>query len=447
MQRRSFLASFGFAGTAGLAPRGEAREAATEQTKVTVGGLDLAELEIIDTHVHPPTPMTLGESYRTWNSSFVEALLPSYDFPEKETLRAKLAGDFEKHLYNLPRQTGYFNYVGRVYGVSPDLAGFDSIIARNIGGDFKAYVRSILDREKISKIVLQSRGQEPRLPESHVPPERFVWTYSVTDLLQRDWAIAKGAKEIDDVLARLDGIMETCVSNACVAFKIAIAYFRPLAVGKVKKSEAAAALKSLLAQEPSGYRSFGGKTPYYDDPNLEQAQRTYQDFLLKHIFVKAGQLGVPMVIHIAVGLHPALQFKFNDPTDLYETFRDEEVERAYTQFVLIHTSYPYHHFLAAMLSQFPNVFTDLSFFSKFPGTVEETLRAFLSLAPPEKVMHGSDSNNVPEEIGYCADNTRRALGKVLNEFRSHYGWTDADCRRIATRVLAGNARRVFKIQA
>lgn len=445
MRRRRFLAAFGLAGSAGLATRAEARAQAAPGARIPVGGLDLGELEIVDTHVHPPNPMTLADSYRTWNSSFVDALLPSYDFPEKEALRARLAQDFEKHLYNLPRQTGYFNYVARVYGVSPDLAGFDSVMARNIGGDFKAYVRSILDREKIGKVVLQSRDSEPRPPEGHVPRERFVWTYSVTELLQRDWAVSKEAREIDDVLGRVDQILETAVANACRGFKIAIAYFRPLAIGKVRKEEAAAALKAILAREPSGYRSFPGRIPYYDDPKLEQAQRLYQDFLLKHIFVKAGRLGMPMVIHIAVGLHPALQFQYNDPTDLYETFRDEEVERAYTRFVLIHTSYPYHHFLAAMLSQFPNVFTDLSFFSKFPGTVEETLRAFLSLAPPEKVMHGSDSNNVPEEIGYCADNTRRALAKVLNEFRTHYGWTDADCRRIATQVLAGNARRVFQI--
>jgi predicted TIM-barrel fold metal-dependent hydrolase len=445
MRRRSFLASFGFAGSAGLAGRAEGGARAAPQARIAVGGLDLTGLEIIDTHVHPPDPMTLADSYRIWNSSFVDALLPSYDFPEKEGLRARLAKDFEDHLYNLPRQTGYFNYVARVHGVSPDLAGFDSVMARHIGGDFQAYVGSILDREKIGKVVLQSRDSEPRPPEGHLPRERFVWTYAMTDLLQREWAVGQGAKGIDDVLDRLDRIMEISVANACVGFKIAIAYFRPLAIRRVKKEEAAAAFKSVLAREPSGYRSFPGRIPSYDDPDLEQAQRAYQDFLLKHIFVKAGRLDVPMVIHIAVGLHPALQFKFNDPTDLYETFRDEEVERAYTRFVLIHTSYPYHHFLAAMLSQFPNVYTDLSFFSKFPGTLEETLRAFLSLAPPEKVMHGSDSNNVPEEIGYCADNTRRALAKVLNEFRTHYGWTDADCRRIATQVLAGNARRVFRI--
>ena len=98
-----------------------------------------------------------------------------------------------------------------------------------------------------------------------------------------------------------------------------------------------------------------------------------------------------------------------------------------------------------MISQFPNVFTDVSFYSKFPGTLEEILRTFLSLAPSEKVMHGSDSNNIPEETGYCASNTRRVLAKVLNDFIAYYGWSEKDCEKIARNVMTENARRVFRI--
>jgi len=101
--------------------------------------------------------------------------------------------------------------------------------------------------------------------------------------------------------------------------------------------------------------------------------------------------------------------------------------------------------VAAFLSQFPNVYADVSFYSNFPGTLEEILRTFLGLAPSEKVMHGSDSGSVPETIGYCADNVRRTLSKVLSDYRAHYGWTDGDCERMARNVLSENARRVYRI--
>ena len=60
-------------------------------------------------------------------------------------------------------------------------------------------------------------------------------------------------------------------------------------------------------------------------------------------------------------------------------------------------------------------------------------------------MHGSDSNNVPEEIGYCASNTRRVLARVLNDYKTYYGWTQADITKIADNVMHKNARRLFRI--
>ena len=154
-----------------------------------------------------------------------------------------------------------------------------------------------------------------------------------------------------------------------------------------------------------------------------------------------------VIIHTAVGLHPALRFDWNSPLGLYQTFQDDEIKRVETQFVLIHTGYPLHHHVAAFISQFPNVHTDVSFYAKFPGVLEEVLRAFIGLAPSEQTMHGSDSNNVPEEIGYCADNFRRVLAKVLSDYRYHYGWTDKDCEKIARNVMSENAKRIYKINA
>ena len=185
--------------------------------------------------------------------------------------------------------------------------------------------------------------------------------------------------------------------------------------------------------------------PYYKEAALNEALRTYQDYIYKQIFVKAGELERPIIIHTAVALHPALRFEFNNPLGLYDVFQDNEIRKAATQFVLIHTGYPTHDVVASMISQFPNVYIDMSFYAKFPGVLEETYRTFLALAPSEKIMHGSDSNNVPEEIGYCASNTRRVLSRVLNDYRTYYGWSQADVTKMAENVMHRNARRVFRI--
>ncbi|HEY7817312.1 MAG TPA: amidohydrolase family protein, partial [Vicinamibacteria bacterium] len=436
MSRRTFLKSVGLLGGAGFASGQESPQSA---------GLELGEIDVIDVHVHPPQPMTLRQSYDGWNSSFVDALLPAYDYPQKEELREKLGGVFKGHLYRMPRQIGYYNYMARVYGVEPTLEGFDSVLETKLQGDFTEYISSILDRERIPAVVLQSRSSEPVRPESAIPRDRFVWTYAVGDLIQPTWPRAHEAKELGEVLELIDTILKRAAENDCRGIKIPIAYYRPIVIEAVEREEAASALKSFRDVPPSGQRAFPGPIPLYDDPAISRAVHRYQDFLLKHMYVRAGEMGLKVIIHTAVGLHPGLRFDYNSPVDMYHTFQNDDVKRAYTEFVLIHTGYPYHHHVAALLSQFPNVYTDVSFYAKFPGTLEETLRAFLSLAPSEKVMHGSDSNNVPEEIGYCADNGRRVLGKLLGEFQSYYGWTRKDCLVAAENVLSENARRIYRI--
>jgi predicted TIM-barrel fold metal-dependent hydrolase len=411
----------------------------------SVDTLDLNSLELVDTHVHPPQRMTLKQSYDMWNDSFVDAMVPDYDFPGKSELRRKLTEEFIDQIWNLPRQTGYNNYMARTYGVAPTLEGFDSVVSQHINSDaaFTGYIRSILDREKITTIVLQSTEADPIVPHSLVPRDRFVWTYPIVPLVHPEWAQKKAATTLQDVLGQLDKTLETAAANKCVAFKNASAYYRPFNLDKVEKRAADSALKALLAAKPAGHVAQGA--PYYKEPSLNAALKTYQDYLFKHIYVKAGELDRPIVIHTAVALHPALRFEYNNPLGLYDVFQDDEVRKAATRFVLFHTGYPSHHVVASMISQFPNVFVDMSFYSKFPGVLEETYRAFLALAPSEKVMHGSDSNNVPEEIGYCASNSRRVLARVLHDYKTYYGWTQADITKIAENVMHKNARRVFKI--
>jgi len=449
MKRRGFVQSFSAVGAA--AALGQYASAAwalelEEEFHPIVGSLDLASLKIIDTHVHPPVPMTLSQSYDKWNSSFVDAMLPSEEYDGKASLRSRLDESFKAHLYRMPRQIGYFNYVARTYGVTPDITGFDSVVTNGIAKGFPAYIKSILDRENVSSMVLESRSPDPVRPDTAVPTERFVWTIPIIELIQPEWAAANGLTSIKEVVREIRNIMQTAVENGCAGFKSSVAYYRPLTLEQIDENVADSSLRKLLANPATRFVP-GRKIAMYEDSDLKIAFRSYQDFLLKQIFIKAGELGVPVLIHTAVGLHPALRFEFNTPEHLHEVFLDEDLKKVETRFVLLHTGYPYHDYVAAMLSQFPNLYVDLSFYSKFPGILEETLRAFIGLAPSEKIMHGSDSNNVPEEIGYCAWNTRSVLAKILTDYKENYGWTQSDCNLAASNILSESATRVFKISA
>ena len=448
MLRRELLGSIGLGSAliaAGSSPSsGKVATSPYAGIPTKVGSIDLSDLEVIDVHVHQPSDIDDVQADELWNIDFVDALLPPEGTPGREARREKLLGEFRQHFYRVPRQIGMRNYVARVYGVPPTVEGLASVAAPHVGKDYSAYYGAVMDREKVATILLQSDDIEPTRPKSLVPDNRFVWKFSIAPLLQPAWAKGKHIHDIEAFESELHRVIDEAKASGARGIKMLIAYYRPLAYEPVSRAQAESDLKRVLAAPPASIGNAGCRNPVYADPELRRALKSYQDYLVKSIYVKAGRTGIPIVIHTAVALHPGLRLEYNDPSGMYAVFQDDDIRQAGTQFVLIHTGYPFHHQVAAFLSQFPNVYTDLSFFSNFPGVLEETLRVFLGIAPSEKIMHGSDSNT-PETVGYCAYNLRIVLAKVLNDYRTSYGWTDGDCESMARNIMSRNARRVYDI--
>ena len=453
MFRRSFLRTLGAGAAAGtvlgaLRPAAAAAGSSASEGVLNpvVAGLDLRDVDVVDSHMHPLIRSPISVAYDKQAAGFSEAFAQPGDYPGRAELLANMKRGFAEGIWDQPRRIGYFNYVARTYGVPATFEGFDSVVVKHIGSDadFTAYIGSILDREKIRTVVLQSEEPDPKVPpKTAIPPDRFVWTWPFAQTFLPSWAAKNHTTTLQDVVALLDRTLENAVASGCRGFKNISAYYRPYDLAHVTKSEAETALKALLAATP--VRTNTWDVPVYDKPALNAALKTYQDYLFKHVYVRAGELERPIIIHTAVALHPSLRPDYNNPLPLYDVFRDADIQKAGTRFVLIHTGYPSHQVVASMIGQFPNVYTDVSFFSKYAGVLEETYRALLGLAPAEKIMHGSDANTVPEEIGYCCWNSRAVLARVLSDFKTYYGWTAEDTTKAANNVLHGTARKIFRI--
>jgi predicted TIM-barrel fold metal-dependent hydrolase len=442
--KRAFLGGVGGSAAAvAVGPPLAAEGLRTRPLPAMAGTLDLNSVPIVDTHMHPLSRALISAKYAEQAESFTKAVLPSGDYPGKAALKAKLLAEFGEQVMGVSRRIGYFNYVARNHGVAPTIAGFDSVLAANSGSDaaFASFTKSVLDRENVAFVLLQSRSHDPVRPASALPQDRFEWTYHIADFATIAWARANGHTRIEDVVARIDRLLETAVANGCRGFKNDSTYYRSLTLHPASPRDAAAAMDTLLPLKPSGETSEG--RPIYDGDDANRAIRTYADYLFKHIYERAGQLGRPMIIHSAVVLHPALRLDYNDPAPLYDILTDPAIVSAGTHFVVIHTGYPAHHLLAAMNSQFPRLHVDLSHIAKYPGALEETLRALIGVGPTTKIMHGSDTGTIPEEIGYCAWNTRRALANILSEYKRDYGWLQSDIETAARNILSGNAMRLF----
>jgi predicted TIM-barrel fold metal-dependent hydrolase len=416
------------------------------------GSLDLSEVEIVDSHMHPVQRKLISQAYAGQIEEFASLAVPGGDYQGKSELLAHAREGGNELVMGAPRRTGYFNYIARTYGVAPTLEGFDSVTSRHIGSDvdFSRYITSIFEREKIATVVLQAAEPAPSPPATLIPADRYVWTTVVSELTRLRWVMSQGLTTLPDILAKIDKTMETAVEHGARGFKNMSAYYRPLALSKPGAADAEAALRLLLKSPPvvtdTKAPSPNDPNPVFADPAQGVALTTLEDFLFRHIYAKAGQLERPIIIHSAVALHPALRIDFNDPRPLYAVFIDPDIQKARTQFVIIHAGYPAPDVVAAFISQFPNVYTDVSFYSKYPGALLEVYRSLLALGPSNKIMHGSDANTVPEEIGYCAWNSRAVLAKVLTEYKASFGWTQADITTMAENVLHRTARGLFGIR-
>ena len=398
--------------------------------------LDLSAFEVIDVHTHMPAEVTPGDSQREQNLGFVDALLSREELANREEARKRILSKSDMHFWRNPRVVQLINFMSRENGGPPTVEATDAVVAPHIGKDFSGYIRTVMDRAKIRSILLQSNDLAPVRPKSLVPDDRFEWSYNIGPVIQPAWAKQQGIRTLADWKEAIDGIVDQCAANGCRGFKVPIAYYRAIAVHAITAADAESNMKRALALDGTTDGSAERQAEF------EAARSAYQDYLLKQLYIRAGQAGLRIIIHSAVGLHPALRFDWNDPRGLYEMFRDEDVLRAGTQFVIIHTGYPEHHHVAGFLSQFPHVYTDVSFCCQYPGALEEVLRAFLGVAPSEKILFGSDGS-VADRWAMCADSVRRVLSKVLSEYHQYYGWSMSECERAARNVMSENARRVY----
>lgn len=445
LSKRQLLGALAAGATALGARPVFAAESIEAPLKAMAGDLDLKTVPVIDTHMHPVRRSLISQQYVGQRDDFTAAVLPEGDFEGKPAVRERLLKGYADMVMGVSRRTGYFDYIARVHGVPPTVEGFDSVLRRHNGDDatFTRYVQSVMDRENVAMLVIQSPHTTPEAPSFLVPPGRTAWTYAISQMTDAEWARSHTLTSLADVTAAIDKEMETAAANGCRGFKNYSAYYRSYALDRVSAADAETALKALLAVRPDGLLSQGG--PRYDDPKLAAAAKRYQDYLFKHIYRKAGALERPIVIHSAAILHPALRADFNDPMALYGVFTDPDIVRAGTVFLLIHSGFPSHHVVAAYISQFPNVYVDTSHVSKYPGVLEEVYRALLASGPSYKIMHGSDTGGAPEELAYCAWNTRQTLARVLSDYKRYYGFTQADLNEMAHNILHKNARRLFNL--
>jgi predicted TIM-barrel fold metal-dependent hydrolase len=231
---------------------------------------------------------------------------------------------------------------------------------------------------------------------------------------------AGGYAELDDAFT---AGLEAAVADGSVAFKSVIAYRTGLDVAEWDAAQCQTAFEAWRAD---GWRE------------TREHAKPVRDALLVRTLAVAKAAGIPVHVHCGGG-DPSIVFAHSRPADLFPLLSrhmDQPI-------VLIHSGWPWVDEGAFVASILPYVYLDTSLSTPWASlAIDSRLEILLGIAPPAKVMYGSDEASEPEVVWLSARLAREALARVLETGVERRQLNRDAARRIGAGVLGGNARRL-----
>lgn len=259
-----------------------------------------------------------------------------------------------------------------------------------------------------------------------VSPEFREWlASSAGEIRERAAAAGRAFADLPSYLAFVDAALTSLGEGGAVALKLGVAYARTLWFDDPDEAEVrslfAAGLKGAIADWP--------------------AYKKVQDFVARRVFLKAGELGLPLHVHTGFGADAGLRNLDSSALNLESVLSDMRFKE--TRFLILHASYPWADKVKPLLEK-RNVFVEFSAVNWM--VFEEELARILEdwvLYPgaAEKVMFGSDAG-APVLFWVAARNSRDALFRTLAALVDRGRLTEEGAVRIADKVMRANALRL-----
>ncbi len=172
------------------------------------------------------------------------------------------------------------------------------------------------------------------------------------------------------------------------------------------------------------------------------AARLTDPVLLRHLLWNAVATGLPLQLHTGFG-DPDLRLDRADPSLLTDFVR--ATDDCGTALVLLH-GYPYHRQAAYLANVFPHVYADVGLALTHTGArAAAVLAEALELAPFGKLMFSTDAYGLPELFVTGARLFAHALQRLFTDWVTEGAWSAPDASRVAALLVAGNARRVYRL--
>lgn len=215
------------------------------------------------------------------------------------------------------------------------------------------------------------------------------------------------------------------------------------------KEKRALAFKSVIA-----YRTgLDIQRPSLDDVKSDYAVlkkgptrkgKSIRNWYVYEITRLAAELGISVHLHTGMGECDII-FKDCNPQKMSDFLNDPETWN--TKIILVHAGYPFSQEAAFFANSLRNVYLDLSAITSFasvPGAIQRMVQIF-DLAPPARVLYGSDGVILPEIHWAGAKMAREELQEALRVFVESGVYDEEEAHRIARLVLSENAKRICNL--
>jgi predicted TIM-barrel fold metal-dependent hydrolase len=312
--------------------------------------------------------------------------------------------------------------LGAVLGCEPTRAGLAEARTRALA-DHRGYLRRLWGDAGVTDLIMDDGYPLPQIDGRTLGDEVGLTVHRVCRIepLITDVRDAAGSyAELEDAFT---AELEAAVADGSIAFKSVIAYRTGLDVVEWSPSEREAAFSAWRADRWRETREHA---------------KPVRDALLRRTLAAARSAGVPVHIHSGGG-DPSIVLDHARPTDLFPLLSAHMGQPV----VLIHSGWPWVDEGAFVASILPHVYLDTSLSTPWASlAIDSRLEILLGIAPPAKVMYGSDEASEPEVIWLSALLAREALGRVLETGIERRQLNRDAARQIGAGVLGGNARRL-----
>ena len=343
--------------------------------------------------------------------------------------------------YELAIDTSYFRCahlaIRKFYDMGPLTSAADAqqltdrVRAANKPGLYKRVLKDACNQ--VTAVNFEGTGSDPEFFTPVTFVNHFAEISHSTHIAGIEGAVGRRLPTLGRYVDAVGELLAGEKTRGMRGIKFHWAYMRPLEFRAVVAADAERLFNRIM-DEGYGWRGVG--------LGYEES-RPLQDYLVHRLVEIAGELDVPVVIHVGFQARPYMKLDDTRPERLWSLvnrFRD-------VQFNMLHAGIPWMDEAAVMAKQLPNLTLDMGWTHLMSTELStRAICAYVDLLPRNKVLgFGGDYAIVENVYGHLVQ-AREDIARALAQKVDEGALSDDGARAWARAMLHDNPARVYKIE-